>query len=72
MADSLTTLQAALANVEAQILALSVVPPIDYALDGESVNVSLPLWKLLQMQAQLRAAIIAAEGPVEIQLQGTT
>lgn len=72
MPDSVDVLRRALANVEAQIEALSTVPPVAYGLDGESVDTSRTMDRLLAQQVALRAAVIAAEGPSEVRVTGTT
>lgn len=72
MADSVTTLTAALAAVDAQIATLALVPPIDYSLDGQSEQLASVLGNLLKYREQLVAAIIQAEGPTEVRSQGWT
>lgn len=72
MPSSLDNLNASLALVDAQILALSALPPVDYSLDGESVNLSRALADLLKARADLINAIIQAEGPSEYHATGTT
>lgn len=72
MATSLENLRTALANVEARIVEVTAKPKPDYSLDGKSVSWSGYLNQLIESQAKLREAILAAEGPSEIHVRATT
>lgn len=72
LADSTGTLYAALANLDANIAAVTASPKPDYSLDGKSVSWAGYLSMLLSQREKLVAAIIQAEGPTELHVQGMT
>lgn len=70
MADSVTNLLAAIANVEAQILALTTLAYPSVSLDGESVDLGAERDRLVKLRADLRQQLIDEEGPAEEHVQG--
>lgn len=72
MADSQASLRQSLANVEAQIVALTSNVALNYSLDGESVSPVTDLRSLIEMRDLLREQLIREEGPAEVRAVGTT
>lgn len=70
--DHLASLKRTLANVNARIEELTGSLAPDYSLDGQSESLASYLATLRKQQTDLRAEIIAAEGPVEVHVIGTT
>lgn len=67
---SLELLNLSLLQLDQQIATLTATIQPDYSLDGQSESLSAHLSMLLDKRQVLIAAIIQAEGPVEIHVQG--
>jgi hydroxymethylpyrimidine/phosphomethylpyrimidine kinase len=70
MATSLELLNQSLLNVDQQIATLTATINPDYNLDGQGEALSSHLAMLMEKREKLVAAIIQAEGPVEVHVQG--
>lgn len=67
--DSLYT---ALASLDANIATMLASPMPTTSIDGKSVDTAGYINMLLSQREKLVAAIIQAEGPTELHVQGTT
>lgn len=70
MADSVTNLTQAIANVEASILTLSSQILPASSLDGESIDLGAELDRLIKRRKELREQLLAEEGPAEEHVHG--
>lgn len=72
MATNLENLNAALANVDAQLAAITATPKPTYSIDGKSVSWGEHFNNLIAAREKLIPLIIQAEGPTELHVTGTT
>jgi hypothetical protein len=70
MADNAASLQQAIDNLTANILALSSQVLPGTSLDGESVDLGAELDRMIKRRDDLRKQLINEEGPAEEHVQG--
>lgn len=70
--DNSDSLRRSLANVEAQIEALTASPFPDHNLDGQGTQWGTHLERLMRLRQSLVELIVQADGPVEIHVVGLT
>lgn len=69
---ALSHLETALENIDSQLATMTASPKPTYSLDGKSVSWGEHFNNLLSAREKLVEAIIQAEGPTEIHVQGRT
>jgi len=72
MATVLQNLQTALANVAANLAAITANPQPDYSIGGKSYSWAAYFNTLVSQQESLNRAIAVAGGPVEAATQGVS
>lgn len=72
MADEATNLQQALDNVAAKLAEITANPKPSYSIDGQSVSWGTYYKDLVALRNDLKAALVNAQDPYEMHVQGTT